>query len=85
LQGNIALFRCRWSEEYFKSLFLEMPYNEAADIFIKDLSDVFLHNLEAPVEALSLLHQFFPLGWSKLPENMVLRRISWVRASAVPS
>ncbi|WP_170181375.1 hypothetical protein, partial [Chlorobaculum thiosulfatiphilum] len=32
LQGNIALFRCRWSEEYFKSLFLEMPnkYPEAS-------------------------------------------------------
>ncbi|WP_170181146.1 hypothetical protein, partial [Chlorobaculum thiosulfatiphilum] len=28
LQGNIALFRCRWSEEYFKSLFLEMPLRD---------------------------------------------------------
>jgi tetratricopeptide (TPR) repeat protein len=45
-------------------------YQEAADVYQGDLSNALTLNLEAHVEALSLLRPFFPASWGQLPKHV---------------
>jgi hypothetical protein len=45
-------------------------YQQAAGAYRGDLSNALLFNLEAYVEALSLLRPFFPSGWDELPKDV---------------
>jgi len=42
-------------------------FQRAADAFAGDLANALLSNLEASVEVLSVVRQFFPMGWDCLP------------------
>jgi hypothetical protein len=45
-------------------------YQHAADAYRSDFSNALFFNLEAYVEALSLLRHFFPAAWDQLPKDV---------------
>jgi tetratricopeptide (TPR) repeat protein len=57
-------------------------YQEAADAYEGGLSEALMYNLEAYVEVLSLLRQFFPAAWDQLPKGVNASAASYLRTDA---
>ncbi|HEY7766548.1 DUF4062 domain-containing protein [Longimicrobium sp.] len=57
-------------------------YQQAADAYRGDLANALLINLEAHVEALSLLRHFFPAAWDQLPKDVDAWDASYLANSA---
>ena len=53
-------------------------YGQACDIFSGGLNQALRYNLEAIEEILSLLHPFFPQGWTTLPQGLSVNRQTYL-------